>query len=293
MGKDIYQAIPLVRDLYQKANQVLDFDLAKICFEGPQQVLDRTDVCQPALFVTSLALWNACRIHGGIDAGSCRFAAGLSLGEYTALTFAEAISFEDGLRLVQKRGRYMQACCDRVPGGMASIIGLGLSSVKEACEKASSLGCVGIANINAPGQIVISGEKRALHEAIRICKELGARRTIELQVAGAYHSELMRDAQDQLELDLAQIQITRPRIPIVANLNARPVTEPSEIRYALARQIVSSVLWEDSIKAIIERGIRTFYEFGPGQVLIGLARKIAPDLKLYSIEKISDLGRPS
>ena len=275
MGKDLVAAFPKTRELYDRATAILGFDLAKVCFEGPAEELNRTDRCQPALLVHGLACLEVAKAKG-LPEGEA--AAGLSLGEYTAHVYAGSLTFEDGVRLLQKRGRAMQEACDRTPSGMVSILGLERARVAEAVQ---GQGDVGIANLNGPGQIVISGENAALEKAVAKCKELGAKRAIPLKVAGAYHSVVMKPAQEQMQAELAAVTIARPRIPVYANVNAKPLTDPEEIRRALATQICSSVLWEDTIRAI---AAPKYVELGPGRILAGLVRKIDDKAEVVSIE---------
>jgi len=275
MGKDLAAAFPKARELYDRASAILGFDLAKVCFDGPAEELNRTDRCQPALLVHGIAC-----LEVGLQRGlpPAEAAAGLSLGEYTAHVYAGSLTFEDGVRLLQKRGRYMQEACDKTPSGMVSILGLDRDACRRACE---GQGDVGVANLNAPGQIVLSGENAALERAVAKAKELGAKRAIPLKVAGAYHSVVMKPAQEQMQKELAAVTISKPRIPVYANVSAKPLTDPGEIRAALATQICSSVLWEDSIRAI---GAAKYVEFGPGRVLAGLVRKIDEKAETVSIE---------
>lgn len=275
MGKDLVGCFENAGKLFLQASAILGFDLAKVCFEGPAEELNRTDRCQPALLVHGLACLEAGRAKG-IPEGEA--AAGLSLGEYTAHVYAGSLTFEDGVKLLRNRGAYMQEACDRTPSGMVSILGLDREKVAEAV---AGQGDVGIANLNAPGQIVISGENSALEKAVARCKELGARRAIPLKVAGAYHSVVMKPAQERMRAELAAVTISRPRIPVVANLNAKALTDPGEIRAALAGQICASVLWEDSVRAL---GAAKYFEFGPGRVLAGLVRKIDEKAEVTSIE---------
>jgi len=290
MCLDFYDNSLAVKKLFQTASEVVDFDVAKLCFEGPEEELNRTDFCQVAMFVSSLAIIKFLEESNRITKIPCIAAAGLSLGQATALTFAEAIDFEDGLRLVRNRGKYMQDACDQTIGGMISILGLEFEKVKKACDYASKTGIVVIANINCPGQIVISGEKNALDVARDKCKELGAKRAIPLQVAGAYHSPLMKGAQDKLQSFLKEINIRKPKIPVIANATAKPLIEPEDIKNALSTT-TNPVFWEKSMRVMIDSGIDTFYEIGPGRVLTGLAKKIDSNLKLYPIEKIQDVDR--
>lgn len=275
MGKDLAAAFAPAQQLFDRAGAILGFDLAKVCFEGPPEELNRTDRCQPALLVHGLACLEVAKARG-LPEGDA--AAGLSLGEYTAHVYAGSLAFEDGVRLLQKRGQYMQEACDRTPSGMVSILGLERDKVAEAVK---GRGDVGIANLNCPGQIVISGENAALERAVARCKELGAKRAIPLKVAGAYHSAVMKPAQEKMQRELAAVKISSPRIPVYANVSARPLTDPEEIRAALSTQICSPVLWEDTIRAM---GAPKYVELGPGKVLAGLVRKIDDRADVVSIE---------
>jgi [acyl-carrier-protein] S-malonyltransferase len=271
MGKDL----PGAKPLYDRASELLGFDLAKVSFEGPPEELNRTDRCQPALLVHGIACLEVAKAKGLPEAEA---AAGLSLGEYTAHVHAGSLTFEDGVRLLQQRGRFMQEACDATPSGMVSILGLDRAKVAEAV---AGQGDVGIANLNAPGQIVISGENAALERAVAKCKELGAKRAIPLKVAGAYHSVVMKPAQEKMRAALAGVKISRPRIPVYANVSAKPLADPEEIRSALAEQVCASVLWEDCVRAM---GAARYFEFGPGGVLAGLVRKIDEKAVTVSIE---------
>ena len=275
MGKDLVEGFPKAKELFDRASAILGFDLAKVCFEGPAEELNRTDRCQPALLVHGIACLEVAA-RRGLPAGEA--AAGLSLGEYTAHVYAGSLTFEDGVKLLQKRGQYMQEACDKTPSGMVSILGLDRQKCALACQ---GMGDVGIANLNAPGQIVLSGENGALEKAVAKAKELGAKRAIPLKVAGAYHSVVMKPAQERMEKELAAVRISKPRIPVYANVSARPLTDPGEIRAALTTQICSSVLWEDSVRAM---GAARYFEFGPGKVLAGLVRKIDEKAETVSIE---------
>jgi len=275
MGKDLAAAFPAVGELYRRASSILGFDLANVSFEGPAEELNRTDRCQPALLVHGIACLEVARAKG-IPGGEG--AAGLSLGEYTAHVYAGSLTFEDGVRLLERRGRYMQEACEKTPSGMVSILGLDRDKVAEAVK---GQGDVGVSNLNAPGQIVISGENAALERAVARCKELGAKRAVPLKVAGAYHSVVMKPAQEKMRNELAAVRIARPRVPVYANVSAKPLTDPEEIRSALATQICSTVLWEDTIRAMAAPKV---FEFGPGKVLAGLVRKIDDKAEVVSIE---------
>jgi len=275
MGKDLVEEFPKAKALFDRASAILGFDLARVCFEGPAEELNRTDRCQPALLVHGIACLEVAAKKGLPPAEA---AAGLSLGEYTAHVYAGSLTFEDGVQLLRKRGQYMQEACDRTPSGMVSILGLDRDKCRQACE---GQGDVGVANLNAPGQIVLSGENASLERAVARAKELGAKRAIPLKVAGAYHSVVMKPAQERMQKELAAVTISRPRIPVYANVSAKPLVEPEEIRAALATQICSSVLWEDSVSEI---GAGKYFEFGPGKVLAGLVRKIDEKAETVSIE---------
>lgn len=275
MARSLCETHPRARELFARAGQVLGYDLAKLCFDGPAEELNRTDRCQPALLVHGIAALEAARAQGAPEAEA---AAGLSLGEYTAHVFAGSISFEEGVALVAKRGRYMQEACDATPSGMVSILGLDHEKVAEACR---GQGDVGIANLNGGGQIVISGAVGALEMAVARCKEMGAKRAIPLKVAGAYHSVVMKGAQEKMRKELDAVKIAAPRIPVFANVSARPLRNPGEIREALATQVCGSVLWEDTIRAM---GAKKYLEFGPGKVLAGLIRKIDPAAEVTTYE---------
>lgn len=275
MGKALCEAHPKARGWFDRANQVLGFDLAKACFEGPADHLNRTEICQPALLVHGIAALEALPE----PRPEAHVAAGLSLGEYTACVYTGALDFETAARLVTLRGRWMQEACDATPSGMVSVLALDREKVREACAKAG--GVVTIANVNAPGQIVISGENEALGRAVELCKSLGAKRCLPLKVAGAYHSPLMKPAQDRMQKELAAATFRTPRIPVVSNVTGKPTTDPDAIRHNLSVQITGSVLWEDCVRHM---AAERYYEFGPGKVLAGLIRKIDEKALVESLE---------
>lgn len=289
MCMDFVDRYPAAREVFARASATLGFDLVKVCREGPQETLNRTDICQPALLAAGIAALEAFKTKHDVATLHCAAAAGLSLGEYTALVFSGALSLDEALVLVRNRGKYMQEACDAVASGMASVLGLSREQVEEACRSASATGIVGIANLNSPGQIVIAGAHEALRVASEKCKELGARRVIPLKVAGAYHSPLMKPAQEKLQRDLASAKIVRPSVPVAANVSAALLTDPEEIRRALAVQVVSSVRWEDGMRTMIAAGVIRFIEFGPGGVLTGLAKKIDAAVEAVKIENLTDL----
>jgi [acyl-carrier-protein] S-malonyltransferase len=290
MGKGFYDTVAASRRWFELGNSTLGYDLTALCFDGPAERLNRTDVSQPALLIASMASYVAFQqSYPRLDQEEVVGFAGLSLGEFTALAAADAFAPRDALRVVQVRGEAMQACCDAAPSGMAAVLGLDRPSVEEACLQARDAGTVVVANLNMPGQIVISGAQAALEMASRICKERGARRVIPLTVAGAYHSPLMKPAQEKLQAALAQTTIRAPRSPVVTNVRSSFLSNPNDIRNALADQLVSPVRWEDSMRALLQAGVQRFYEFGPGRVLTGILKKTAPECPVISIETPADL----
>lgn len=283
MGKDLYASSPGAKRVFDEANESLGTDLAKACFEGPAEVLERTDVCQPAILVMSVAALEAAREKLG-RAIPAKAAAGLSLGEYSALVAAEALAFRDAVQLVRLRGQAMQEACDAKPSTMATVLGLERAQVEEACKRGSAHGVCVLANLLGPGQIAISGETKAVEAACAAAKELGAKRAIPLKVAGAFHSPLMAPAAARLREALAKVDVRDPRIDVVANVTGRPVRTADEVRDALGRQVEASVLWEDSMRHLLGNGFQTFYEVGPGKVLSGIVRKLDANAKALSVD---------
>ncbi len=287
MGREFFEKHDSFRKIFLKANEILGFDLAKLCFEGPETSLTETRICQPAIFTMSFAcfevLKNECpQIHfDGV--------AGLSLGEFTALTVAGGMSFETGLKVVQARGQYMQQACSERKGTMASILGLEESKIREICQKVAQEAIVTVANVNSPGQVVISGTPEGIQKAVEELKKAGAKRAIELQVSGAFHSPLMASARDRLEQFLKNIEIQTPKTIFVSNVLGKSVSDPSEIKNLLIRQVTDSVLWEQGVKDLIQKGFDTFVEVGCGKVLSGLQRKIAPETKMFHVEDVESL----
>ncbi|QDU80163.1 Malonyl CoA-acyl carrier protein transacylase [Polystyrenella longa] len=273
MGKQLAEKIPAARKLYDQANEILGFDLAKLCFEGPAEELDSTVISQPALFVTSLAALEMLRADSPEIALSCEMAAGLSLGEYTALVFAGALSFEDGLKVVQRRGQAMQQAADKTPSGMVSALLLKPEQIAEVVEAASAHGQIQVANLLCPGNTVLSGTNAACEVAADLIAEKGGK-AIPLAVAGAFHTDLMKPADLQLSEALAGVEIKSPEIPVVSNVDAATHTEPDDIRELLVRQVVSPVLWEKSMQSMLDAGVDEFYEIGPGKVLKGLLKRL-------------------
>jgi [acyl-carrier-protein] S-malonyltransferase len=275
MGRALASELPAARNVYDRANKVLGYDLAEICFEGPADKLNSTVYSQPALFVTSVAAIEKLNhdTPGLVD--QCNATAGLSLGEYTALFFAACMTFDDALRVVQRRGEAMQAAADLTAGGMVSILGMELADVEKLCEDCRQGDEVlQVANLLCPGNIAISGDVAALERASIEAPKRGAMRAIRLSVAGAFHTRLMQPAVEQLQDALANVEIHAPRIPVFFNVDAKPHYEPEEIRALLAKQVISPVLWETSMREMLGEDIDQFHEIGPGKVLRGLLKRI-------------------
>lgn len=285
MGKDLYENYSEIKKFYDEAEEILDFPLKKISFEGPESELKQTRYTQPAIFVHSLAMLNLLKNYQI----SAKAVAGHSLGEYSSLVAAGAISWFDGLKIVKIRAEEMQKSGEKNPGTMAALIGLSQEEVEEICRQASAEGIVKTANFNSPGQIVISGSIKAVHRAMELAKQKKARMVTELVVSGAFHSPLMADALDRLTQALDQLEIKNPYIPVYANVTAQPVTDPAIIRDLLKKQLLFPVLWQNLIQNMITNGIDRFYEIGPGKVLQNLIKRIATGVSCLSIGKKEDL----
>lgn len=273
MGKDFAEVNDHAATVFRLANEVVGFDLAGICFSGPPEQLEATDIQQPAILVTSIAIWAALSA-GGRDELPFHCAAGLSLGEYTALHLAGVLDFEDAVQLVYRRGRYMQEACESSPGGMVSILGMEADDVQELCGRAAEGEILEPANFNCPGQVVLSGTRAACDRAVRLVESAGRGKAIPLKVAGAFHSALMKPAADRLDRDLQRTVFKPPRVPVISNVDAQAHARPEEIRTLLHRQVFSPVRWEDCVRRMIDEGTQRFIELGPGRVLTGLMRKI-------------------
>lgn len=279
MGKALYDADPTLKHVYEEASAVLGYDSAALCFEGPAERLNLTEHTQPALLVSSIAALKTLE-----PAGLKPLAvAGHSLGEYSALVAACGVSFRDAVRLVQKRGRYMAEAVAPGTGLVAALLGLASDVVKEVCREASSVGIVAAANFNSLGQVVIAGEKAAVERAIELAKGKGCKKAIPLPVSVPVHTPLMQKAADRLAKDLAAVCWSDLKMPLINNAEARPISRAADIQPSLVRQLPSSVLWEDSVKAMAAMGVTTFVEVGPGTVLTGLIKRILPDAKLLNV----------
>jgi [acyl-carrier-protein] S-malonyltransferase len=274
MSKDLCDKLPAARTAFGRASEILGFDLADVCFHGPEDRLNSTVVSQPAILVASWVALEQLRRDKPALVTACQAAAGLSLGEYTALAFADSISFEDALRVVKVRGEAMQAAADTTPSGMASILGLEQSQVEQLCNELRPRGRVWVANLLGPGNIVVSGDRAALEAIGPLAQSAGATRVIPLAVAGAFHTEIMRPAVPPLSAILDRIELRRPRIPVISNVTAQAHQEPGSIRSNLAQQVVNPVLWEACARRLLSDGCDEFYEIGPGRVLKGLMKRI-------------------
>lgn len=282
MGRDLYDAFPESKAVFDKADKALGFDLKRRCFEGPEEFLKNTIISQPAILTVSIACFEAFKVRSDIKP---TFLAGLSLGEYAALIAAGSLTFEDGLRLVRRRAEIMDDASRRHPGKMSAVLDLSLDKLKDICLKTG----VEIANLNAPGQIVISGKAENIDKASKLCMEAGTKRVIELEVSGAFHSSLMFEASVELKAVLENISISVPSMPVISNYTAMPQNRISQIIENLVYQMRSPVKWEDSMKFIISQGVTKFYEFGPGRVLKGLMRRIDPSAQVINIERKEDI----
>lgn len=279
MGKSLCDAYPQLKQVYDEASSVLGYDAASLCFEGPAERLNLTEYTQPALLVSSIAALTTLE-----PAGITPLAvAGHSLGEYSALVAAGGVSFRDAVGLVQKRGRYMAESVPPGTGRVAALLGLSSDVVKQVCRDASEAGIVAAANFNSPGQVVIAGEKAAVERAIELAKGQGCKKAIPLPVSVPVHTPLMQKAADRLSQDLAAVQWSDLRAPLINNAEAKAISRASEIQPSLVRQLPSSVLWEDSIQTMAKMGVTTFIEVGPGSVLTGLIKRIVPDAVLFNV----------
>ncbi len=285
MGRDFAAAFPESKAVFDRADQVLGFSLSQLCFEGPSEELIKTDNCQPAILTVTIAALRAFEARCPAALSAVDYVAGLSLGEYSALVAAGALSFADAVYLVRKRGEFMEEEALRKPGKMLSLIGLDLEGVRKVCAESNTE----IANLNCPGQTVISGGVSEIAEAEKVAQGLGAKRAILLEVSGGFHSSLMQGASVKLARELEKIQIHSPKIKVVGNVTARPTTDPAEIKDNLIKQVASSVLWDDSMRFMLSQGVSNFVEFGPGKVLKGLMRRIDEAAGVCNIENKEDI----
>lgn len=287
MGRDVYDAGATARDVFDKASTLLGFDIAELCFEGPGSELERTDIQQPAIFVASVAYWETLAQRCGGRSAFSR-SGGLSLGEYTALHAAGALTFEDALRLVRRRGELMQQAAAASPSGMVSLVGADEASARALCEEVRHDDVLGPANFNCPGQVVISGAKAACERALASAGDFGFR-AVPLAVAGAFHSPLMATAATGLAEALAEAVIVAPAVPVISNVDAEYHTDPVSIRDRLCRQLTHPVLWQRCAERMIADGATHFVEIGPGRVLTGLLRKINREVTVSNVSSLAGL----
>jgi len=275
MGKELYESLPAARQLFDQAADILGYDLANICFSGPPETLNATNYSQPALFVASLAALEALKDQSPQVVEDCQAVAGLSLGEYTALVFAGVLDFEAGLKIVQERGSAMQAAAEAVSSGMVSVLGMERSQLEELIEQQRGPDeTLQIANLLCPGNLVASGDSAACQRLAEAATEAGAMKVLPLAVAGAFHTPIMQPAVERLTAVLQGVSFEAPRIPVIFNVDAQPHQDPQQIQELLVQQVVSPVLWEDSMRYLLDTGIDSFCEIGPGRVLRGLLRRI-------------------
>ncbi|BBH20910.1 malonyl CoA-acyl carrier protein transacylase [Paenibacillus baekrokdamisoli] len=286
MGKDAYESFDVSRSIIDRADEALGFKLSEIIFNGPEEVLKQTVNTQPALLAVSIALLEAFKERGLKP----DFVAGHSLGEYSALVAAGVLSFEDAVRTVRARGQFMEQAVPSGQGAMAAVLGAEREALSALCQAVSAeSGAVELANVNCPGQIVVSGTAVGVQGVVERGKEAGAKRVIPLEVSGPFHSSLMKPAAEKLANVLADISMNDASVPVVANVTAKPVTEAAQIRSLLAEQVYSPVLWEDSIRYLIGQGVDTFVEIGSGSVLAGLIKKIDKSVTILSINSLESL----
>ncbi|HKP86302.1 MAG TPA: ACP S-malonyltransferase [Blastocatellia bacterium] len=285
MGKSLADSLPLAREIFEKADGALGMNLASLCFEGPEEELRLTENTQPAILAMSIAALRCFEARGA----KADLVAGHSLGEYSALVAAGALRFEDALRLVRKRGQFMQEAVPEGEGAMAALLGCDIETVRAVCVEASERGVCAPANINSPNQTVIAGHRAAVERAVELAKQRGAKRAVLLSVSAPFHCELMRPAAERLRPVLAETEFADLSVPLVTNADARMITTGDEARDALARQVASSVLWSESVARLVEEGVTRFVEIGPGKVLSGLVRQVSREAEVFNIQDAESL----
>lgn len=286
MGRELYENVSESREVFESADRALGFSISKMCFEGPQELLNETENTQPAILATSIAALKALEAQG-IKAEA---AAGLSLGEYSALVFSKALNFEEAVALVKKRGRYMQEAVPKGIGTMAAIIGLDSDSIDEVCRESQAKGIVEPANYNCPGQIVIAGEVKAVEYACELAKEKGARKTVMLSVSGPFHTSMLKPASEKLAAELKNIEINPMSVPVITNVTADYIENSEDIKETLRKQVMSSVRWEQTIRKLIADGFDTFIEIGPQKTLSAFVKKIDRKVKTLNVEDMKSLN---
>jgi [acyl-carrier-protein] S-malonyltransferase len=285
MGKELFDNFPVARQVFEEADDALGFAISRLCFAGPAEELQLTENTQPAILTVSVAAFRA-MTEEGINAPA--FVAGHSLGEYSALVAAGVLSLSDAVRTVRARGHYMQEAVPVGTGAMAAVIGGELSEIQRVCEEARAAQVCSVANMNSPNQVVIAGNTEAVDRAIEALKGV-AKRVIKLNVSAPFHCALMKPAQDRLAADLERLTFNEPSMPVVTNVDARPTTAPDELRDALVRQVSATVRWSESMQLLVQQGVDTFVEAGPGKVLTGLMRQINRDAKALNVEDAASL----
>jgi [acyl-carrier-protein] S-malonyltransferase len=292
MGAEIAQSFPVAAEIYEKANDIVGFDLSGLCFEGPSEHLNSTTISQPAIFLTSAAILEVLRTNPATSIINADVTAGLSLGEYTALYAAGLISFEDGLMLVQKRGQAMQAAADATSGAMVGIIGLDEEKVHQLCSEAAEGDLIVPVNFNCPGQIVVSGNVKACERAEILAQKYGAIKAVRLEVAGAFHTEMMSSAAKRLSEALSNCEISEPtEIKTIANINAEYYSTSQKIADGLINQLTCPILWQKCMQRLIDDGLEKFYEIGPGRVLTGLMKRINRKIKVINISTLQAIEK--
>jgi len=293
MGRELYEAYPVARDVFDEADRIMGFSLSSLCFEGPEETLTDTGNAQPAIFATSLACWRVLESVAPEAFASPSFMAGHSLGEYSALAAAGALDLADGLQLVCERGRLMKLAGQRNPGGMAAVLGLDDAALDEVCHQArdETGGVVQAANYNAPGQIVISGDSVALARAMALADEAGARRVVQLAVSIGSHSPLMANIADDFRRAVESTPLHEPGVPVIANVTGRPLASVPAIREEMVRQLTSPVRWVASMQHALDEGVTTFVELGHGQVLAGLLKRIDRSARRVNVGDVADLQK--
>jgi [acyl-carrier-protein] S-malonyltransferase len=292
MGAEIAQSFPAAAEIYEKANDIVGFDLSGLCFEGPAEQLNSTTISQPAIFATSAAILEVLRTNPATSSISADVTAGLSLGEYTALYAAGLISFEDGLVLVHKRGQAMQAAADVTEGAMVGIIGLDEEKVRQLCGEAAEGNLIVPVNFNCPGQIVVSGSVSACERAEQLAQKYGAIKAVRLDVAGAFHTEMMSSAAQRLGEALSNCEISEPsEIKTIANIHAEYYQTSQKISDGLINQLTCPILWQKCMERLIDDGLEKFYEIGPGRVLTGLMRRINRKIKVVNISTLQAIEK--
>lgn len=285
MGKELYDTFPVCKQTFEEASEILSIDLSKLIFEGAKEELDLTENTQPSVVTMSIAAFRIISQYGIAP----DVVAGLSLGEYSALTASGVFALSQVVPLVRKRGRFMQEAVPEGVGKMCAVLGLSEEKIREACLEAKVFGIVEPANFNCPGQIVIGGENKAVQEAARIAKEKGAMKTIDLSVSAPFHTSMLKPAADRLKLELEPMILGNLETPLISNVNAEYVDSCDKVKDLLYRQVMSSVLWEQTIRKMIADGVTDFIEIGPGKTLSGFVKKIDRGLNIYNVENLASL----